>query len=479
MQTGKIILISAPSGCGKTHIIANLFKHTELNLRFPISTTTREPRDGEEDGVNYFFVSAEEFKRSVESNSYIEYENVYGDIFYGTSREQIEDNHANTILDIDVDANIILQLKKYYGERLLSLLIIPSSLKKLRKKLYNRYCERQSNMNEDEIEEIVENKISIAKFLLSIKDEFDMIVTSQVDSEPPINEVLEIVRLFLSDDSIYFLDNKLQGLDAIGRILHILNEYSKSERQLCASQYIYRGIYSYYRNTDCKSTGHIIQSGLDIRLQQTVKEYDEKDYLLELNRLISDAKKKFPHVYNTCDLNILADIQHNGGATCLIDFSRNILTALWFTCQSDFDKCGYLYCYNIAHDMDNKSLKYIKDENSVHIEDIFDASSSTKHPSVKKAFAYYLWEPSAINRRIIRQDSIFLLGTKTFLTTEHDVQIIMIHGKSKQSIKEALEIYFNISEATLYNDIVGFAIANGKLKPFPINSDRLYNDNML
>ena len=99
MQTGKIILISALPGCGKYNIINRLLgQHPEFNLKRPIPTTSRKPRLGEREGIDYFFVAAETFKKGIKNNSFVEYENVYEDIYYGTSRSQIEQSQANSIL---------------------------------------------------------------------------------------------------------------------------------------------------------------------------------------------------------------------------------------------------------------------------------------------------------------------------------------------------------------------------------------------
>ena len=105
MKKGKIIILSAPSGCGKSTIIAEVIKDTALKLEFSISATNREPRRGETDGVNYYFLSTEDFKKAIESDSLVEYEEVYPGRFYGTLKSEIARICAdgnNAILDIDV-----------------------------------------------------------------------------------------------------------------------------------------------------------------------------------------------------------------------------------------------------------------------------------------------------------------------------------------------------------------------------------------
>lgn len=161
MQTGKIILISAPPRCGKYNIINKLLsQHPEFNLKRPIPTTGRNPRLGEIEGIDYFFVTAETFKEGIKNNSFVEYENVYKDIYYGTSRSQIEQTQANCILDIDNHASIHLvrKIKQYYGERILTIFINPYSITELEQKLLSRYSP-----------ELVEAKIKNAKLLISFK----------------------------------------------------------------------------------------------------------------------------------------------------------------------------------------------------------------------------------------------------------------------------------------------------------------------
>ena len=89
-KTGKLIIFSAPSGCGKSTIIGWLMKHEELRLAFSISCTSRQPRGTEQNGVEYFFITPDEFRRRIENDEFLEYEEVYKDRFYGTLKEQVE-----------------------------------------------------------------------------------------------------------------------------------------------------------------------------------------------------------------------------------------------------------------------------------------------------------------------------------------------------------------------------------------------------
>lgn len=105
MKTGKIIIISAPSGCGKSTIINELLRRGEIDMEFSVSATNRPPREGERNGVNYWFLTEEEFNSAIARGEFVEYEEVYPGRFYGTLRSEVERRCAeghNVVLDIDV-----------------------------------------------------------------------------------------------------------------------------------------------------------------------------------------------------------------------------------------------------------------------------------------------------------------------------------------------------------------------------------------
>ena len=122
---GKVIIFSAPSGSGKSTIINWLMnEHKELNLAFSISCTSRQPRGTEKDGVEYFFVTPQEFRQRIANEEFLEYEEVYADRFYGTLKAQVEkqlEKGENVVLDVDVKGGC--NIKKYYGDKALSLFI--------------------------------------------------------------------------------------------------------------------------------------------------------------------------------------------------------------------------------------------------------------------------------------------------------------------------------------------------------------------
>ena len=135
---GKLIIFSAPSGSGKSTII-NYLLTQNLNLAFSISATSRPPRGTEQNGVEYFFLSPEEFRRRIADNEFLEYEEVYENRFYGTLKSQVEKQLAegqNIIFDVDVVGGC--NIKQFYGDRALSVFIMPPSIEELRKRLNGR-----------------------------------------------------------------------------------------------------------------------------------------------------------------------------------------------------------------------------------------------------------------------------------------------------------------------------------------------------
>lgn len=174
MNKGKIIVVAAPSGCGKSTIINAVMDDADLNLGFSVSATTRSPRQGEIDGVNYYFMTEEAFRDTIAEGGFIEYEEVYPGRFYGTLRSEIERITAsgrNIILDLDV--NGALGVKKLYGSQALTLFIEPPSLEELRRRLEFRGTEAP---------EVVDVRIDRAQYELSRAPEFDRrIVNDRLD----------------------------------------------------------------------------------------------------------------------------------------------------------------------------------------------------------------------------------------------------------------------------------------------------------
>ena len=160
-MTGKLIIFSAPSGSGKSTII-NYLLTQNLNLAFSISATSRPPRGTEQHGVEYFFLTPEEFRCRIENNEFLEYEEVYKDRYYGTLKAQVEkqlEAGQNVVFDVDVVGGC--NIKKFYGDRALSVFIQPPSVEELRCRLEGRGTDAP---------EIIESRIAKAEsFLIHIQ----------------------------------------------------------------------------------------------------------------------------------------------------------------------------------------------------------------------------------------------------------------------------------------------------------------------
>ena len=189
MTRGKLIIFSAPSGSGKSTIVNWLMKeHPELNLFFSISCTSRAPRGTEQDGVEYFFLTPEEFKSKIQNDEFLEYEEVYQDRFYGTLKAQVErqlEAGQNVVFDVDVKGGI--NIKKFYGERALSIFIQPPSVEELRRRLVGRGTDTP---------EAIENRLAKAEYEMTFAPQFDHIVVND-DLETAKAETLKLVEAFL------------------------------------------------------------------------------------------------------------------------------------------------------------------------------------------------------------------------------------------------------------------------------------------
>ena len=191
-RKGKIIVVSAPSGTGKSTIINWLMEqHRELQLSFSISCTSRAPRGKEQNGVEYFFLSPEEFRKRIENGDFIEYEEVYQDRFYGTMKSQVDhqtEQGQNVVLDIDVKG--ATNVKKVYGDRALTLFIQPPSIEALRQRLVSRATDAP---------EVIEQRISRAEFELSFAPSFDRVVVND-DLAMAQQQALQVIKAFIDAD---------------------------------------------------------------------------------------------------------------------------------------------------------------------------------------------------------------------------------------------------------------------------------------
>ena len=186
---GKLIIVSAPSGSGKSTIVQWLMKeHPELRLYFSISCTSRAPRGTEQNGVEYFFLTPEEFKAKIADNEFLEYEEVYENRFYGTLKQQVENQRnqgQNVVFDVDVKGGV--NIKRYYGDEALSLFIQPPSVAELRRRLEGR---------DTDSAEAIEQRLAKAEYELTFAPQFDHVIVND-DLEKAKQETLDIVSQFL------------------------------------------------------------------------------------------------------------------------------------------------------------------------------------------------------------------------------------------------------------------------------------------
>ena len=184
---GKLIIFSAPSGAGKTTIVRHLLEKN-LNLGFSVSATSRAPRPNEIDGIDYHFLSVDEFKLKIENDEFLEWEEVYKDVYYGTLKSEVEEKRnrgQNVIFDVDVVGG--LNIKKFYGNEALAVFVQPPSVEELRNRLKNRSTET---------EEKIQMRIEKAEHELSFAGRFDVIVINN-ELEQACNDALKIIREFL------------------------------------------------------------------------------------------------------------------------------------------------------------------------------------------------------------------------------------------------------------------------------------------
>jgi len=186
-MNGRLVIISAPSGAGKTTIVKHLLE-MGLNLEFSVSATTRPRRENETDGEDYFFLTVSEFRKKIENNEFVEWEDVYKDILYGTLKSELERIwvKGKHVL-FDVDANGGINLKKKFGTESIAIFIMPPSIEELENRLVKRGTES--------IEKI-KMRVSKARDEMKFADQFDsIIVNHQLDKAK--SEAFKIVSSFL------------------------------------------------------------------------------------------------------------------------------------------------------------------------------------------------------------------------------------------------------------------------------------------
>lgn len=184
---GKVIIVSAPSGAGKTSIVRHLLDAVP-ELQFSVSATTRHKRDYEEDGKDYYFITPDQFKERLANDEFLEWQEVYKDQFYGSLKSEVEriwENGGTVIFDVDVLGG--LNIKKFYGDKALAVFIEPPTLEELCNRLKNRGTET---------EESLKKRLDKAEYEISFADQFDRIVLND-DLKTAQQEMIDLVQDFL------------------------------------------------------------------------------------------------------------------------------------------------------------------------------------------------------------------------------------------------------------------------------------------
>ncbi len=181
--------MSAPSGCGKSTIIRSIMERGNVDLKFSVSATNRSPRPGEVNGVNYHFITTEEFRRAIDNDEFVEFEEVYPGRFYGTLKSEIIhrcERGETVVLDIDVKGGV--RVKEMFGDDALSVYILPPSVEELRRRLEGRGTETP---------EAIEQRVNKAEYELSFAPQYDVRIVND-DLASAVDETEKAIIDFTS-----------------------------------------------------------------------------------------------------------------------------------------------------------------------------------------------------------------------------------------------------------------------------------------
>lgn len=189
-MAGKLIIFSAPSGTGKSTIVRYLLKE-DLNLQFSISATSRAPRGKEKDGVEYYFLTPDEFKDRIKKGHFLEYEEVYEDNFYGTLKSEVDRILAtgkNVLFDVDFVGG--LAIKEIYGDRALTIFVMPPSIDELRNRLESRGTDTP---------EVIQNRLDKATHEMSFAPQFDATIMND-DFDKAKRDTVKLIKEFIGKE---------------------------------------------------------------------------------------------------------------------------------------------------------------------------------------------------------------------------------------------------------------------------------------
>ena len=191
MQSGKLVVFSAPSGSGKTTLVKHLLEQPELNLEFSVSATSRPIRGEEVEGKDYYYLTIDEFKSKIKNDSFLEWEEVYRDNFYGTLKTEVEriwNLGKHVIFDIDVSGG--LRIKRKFPEKTLAVFVKPPSIDELKIRLKKRKTENEDKIN---------MRIAKASAELATAPLFDVVIVND-DLDKALDEAYHTVANFLKPD---------------------------------------------------------------------------------------------------------------------------------------------------------------------------------------------------------------------------------------------------------------------------------------
>jgi guanylate kinase len=187
-MSGKLIIFSAPSGAGKSTLVQYLLG-CGFNMEFSVSATSRAPRGTEKHGIDYYYLTPDEFRQKIENEEFLEYEEVYQNCYYGTLRSEVEritSKGKNIVFDVDVVGG--LNIKKEFGDRALALFIAPPSIAELQNRLQNRGTDSA---------EMIEKRIGKAEYELTFSSRFDLTIVND-DLDKAKAEAEQSIREFLA-----------------------------------------------------------------------------------------------------------------------------------------------------------------------------------------------------------------------------------------------------------------------------------------
>lgn len=199
MEGGKLLIFSAPSGSGKTTIVRHLLQQPELNLAFSVSATSRPRRGDEVEGVNYYYMTAEEFIQKIKNEEFLEWEEVYRDNFYGTLKSEVDRLWAegkNVIFDIDVAGG--LRIKRKFPKQTLAVFVKPPSIDELKIRLKKRSTESDDKIN---------MRIAKASVEMATEPLFDTVIKNY-DLKAALDDAHRLVAKFVGAQEPNFEDNE-------------------------------------------------------------------------------------------------------------------------------------------------------------------------------------------------------------------------------------------------------------------------------